>query len=92
MPPDDLESAIEQSHFALSEIVKGNVEPFLSLHSEREDMTIGNPFGSFARGRQKVREALHLGKEYGYIPHRTKNLPSKFGILRPENGQNPTFW
>jgi len=57
MPPDDLESAIEQSHFALSEIVKGNVEPFLSLYSEREDVTIGNPFGPFARGRQKVVEA-----------------------------------
>ncbi len=56
MPPDDLESAIEQSHFALSEIVKGNVEPFLSLYSEREDVTIGNPFGPFARGRKKVAE------------------------------------
>ncbi len=56
MPPGDLESAIEQSHFALSEIVKGNVEPFLSLYSEREDVTIGNPFGPFARGRQKVAE------------------------------------
>ena len=56
MPPDDLESAIEQSHFALSAIVKGNVEPFLLLYSEREDVTVGNPFGPFARGRQKVAE------------------------------------
>ena len=56
MPPDDLESAIEQGHFALSEIVKRNVEPFLSLYSEREDVTVGNPFGPFARGRQKVAE------------------------------------
>ena len=56
MPSNDLESAIEESHFALSEIVKGNVEPFLLLYSERDDITVGNPFGPFARGRQKVAE------------------------------------
>ena len=56
MPSDDLGSAIEQSHFALSEIVKGNAEPFQALYSHREDATLGNPFGPFARGRQQVAE------------------------------------
>jgi ketosteroid isomerase-like protein len=56
MPSDDLESAIEASHFALSEIVKGNAEPFQALYSHREDATLGNPFGPFARGWQNVAE------------------------------------
>jgi len=31
MQSDDLDRAIEQSHFALSEIVRGNAEPFQVL-------------------------------------------------------------
>jgi hypothetical protein len=56
MSSDYLDSAIEQSHFALSEIVRGNAEPFQVLYSHREDVTLGNPFGPFARGWQKVAE------------------------------------
>lgn len=56
MRSDDLDSAIEQSHFALSEIVRGNAEPFQLLYSHREDVTLGNPFGPFARGWQEVAE------------------------------------
>jgi ketosteroid isomerase-like protein len=54
--PDDLDGAVEESHRALSEIVKGNVEPFLTLYSPREDVTLGNPFGPFVRGSQAVAE------------------------------------
>jgi hypothetical protein len=36
MPSDDLASAIEASHFALSEIGNGNAEPFQALYSQRE--------------------------------------------------------
>jgi ketosteroid isomerase-like protein len=53
---DDFDRAIEQSHFALSEIVKGNVEPFMALYSDRDDVTLGNPFGTFVRGKQQVAE------------------------------------
>jgi ketosteroid isomerase-like protein len=54
MPSNDLESAIEHSHIACGEIVKGNPEPFELLYSRREDVTVGNPFGPLARGRQAV--------------------------------------
>ena len=50
MPSDDVDSAIERNHFAMSEIVKGNPEPREGLFSHREDVTLGNPFGPFARG------------------------------------------
>jgi ketosteroid isomerase-like protein len=56
--PSDLESAIERSQLAVSEILKGNPEPFEVLFSHREDVTLGNPFGPFARGRQRVAETL----------------------------------
>ena len=58
MQSNDLDSAIEQSHFACGEIVKGNPEPFGVLYSHREDVTIGNPFGPFARGWQAVAETV----------------------------------
>ena len=56
MPSDDLDAAIERSHVALSEIVRGNAESFESLFSHREDVTLGNPFGPFARGWRGVAE------------------------------------
>jgi ketosteroid isomerase-like protein len=58
MPPADLETAIEQSHRAVSEILKGKPESFEELFSPRKDVTLGNPFGPFARGREKVDETL----------------------------------
>ena len=56
MRSDDLERAIEQSHVALGEIVRGNSEAFQVLFSQREDVTLGNPFGPFVRGWQQVAE------------------------------------
>ena len=43
-----------QSHVALREFVNGNPEPFQSLYSNQDDVTLGNPFGPFVRGRQSV--------------------------------------
>jgi hypothetical protein len=54
MASDDLDGAIEQSHFALGEIVRGNPEPYQVLLSHREDVTLGNPFGPFVRGWEQV--------------------------------------
>jgi ketosteroid isomerase-like protein len=75
VPSDDLDSAIEQSHFALSEIVRGNPGPFEVLFSHREDVTLGNPFGPFARGWQQVAETAagaasryRVGEIVGFEP------------------------
>jgi hypothetical protein len=54
MASDDLDGAIEQSHFALGEIVRGNPEPYQVLLSHREDVTLGNPFGPFVHGWDQV--------------------------------------
>jgi ketosteroid isomerase-like protein len=49
---------LEQYHQALSQIIKGNPDAYKVLFSNREDVTLGNPFGPFARGRAQVHERL----------------------------------
>ncbi len=58
MKTDDLDSAIEQSHAALSAILKGDPSVYQALYSDAEDVTLGNPFGPYARGRQRVEATL----------------------------------
>ncbi len=58
MEIDSLDSAIEASHNALAAIVNGDPSGYLALYAEDEDLTLGNPFGPFARGRQSVAERL----------------------------------
>ncbi len=54
MNTNDLDNAIEQSHAALGAILKGDPSVYQALYSDAEDVTLGNPLGPYARGRQKV--------------------------------------
>ncbi len=56
-PLPELSDAIEASHQALAAIIRGDVEPFLALYSDSDDITIGNPFGPFVVGRDATRAA-----------------------------------
>jgi len=47
---DDAEDLIESSHRAWGAFITGDPEPALALFSRRDDVTIGNPFGPYARG------------------------------------------
>ena len=47
---EDLDQAVEQSHLALGEIVKGNPEPLKMMYSHRADVSLANPFGPPVRG------------------------------------------
>lgn len=58
MATNDLGSAIEQSHAALGAILKGDPGVYQALYSDADDVTLGNPFGPYVRGRQKVEETL----------------------------------
>ena len=58
MAPNDLTSAIEQSHAALGAILKGDPSLYQALYSLAEDVTLGKPFGPYVRGRQKVEATL----------------------------------
>jgi len=54
---EDFDRAIEASHPALDEIARGDPSAFFELYSQREDVTVANPFGPPVRGRGQVEEA-----------------------------------
>ena len=54
----ELTSAIERSHAALAAILKGDPSGYRALFSEADDVTLGNPFGPYARGRKIVETSL----------------------------------
>jgi ketosteroid isomerase-like protein len=58
MKTQDLESAIDASHKALDAILRGDPSIYKALFSDSEDVTLGNPFGPYARGRKRVEETL----------------------------------
>lgn len=58
MATNDIDRAIEQSHAALGAIWKGDPSLYYLLLSNADDVTLGNPFGPYARGRQKVEEII----------------------------------
>jgi ketosteroid isomerase-like protein len=51
---DDVDQLIEQFHLASNEFLKGNPGPTLKLFSQREDVTLANPFGPPAHGWEHV--------------------------------------
>lgn len=54
---ESFEEAVEASHRALDEIARGNLDAFMALYTDREDATVGNPFGPPARGRDEIEQA-----------------------------------
>jgi ketosteroid isomerase-like protein len=58
MKTSGLDRAIEQSHAALNAILKGDPSIYAALFSHADDVTLGNPFGPYVRGRQKVEATL----------------------------------
>lgn len=49
---------LEEYHRALGEIINGNPDVYKAFYSLRDDVTLGNPFGPFARGRAAVEQRL----------------------------------
>ena len=56
---DDLNRAVELHHRAGDMIMKGSHEGYAELYSRQDDVTLGNPFGPFARGYEDVLRTLH---------------------------------
>jgi ketosteroid isomerase-like protein len=57
-PHDDLDVVIERYHASLDAFMRGDHEPARLLFSERADVTLGNPFGPFAKGSEQVVAAM----------------------------------
>src|SRR5262249_23740547 len=58
MPTSDLARAIEQSHVAPGAILTGDPSVYQALYSTADDVTLGNPFGPYVRGRRNVEQTL----------------------------------
>ena len=58
MTAKTLEDAMAQNHAALDSMLKGDSAGYVALLSDRDDVTWGNPFGPFVRGRESVEAAL----------------------------------
>lgn len=56
--PPALEAAITESHEALRRILNGDPSGYAALFADREDITLGNPFGPFGQGRAAVLKNL----------------------------------
>jgi ketosteroid isomerase-like protein len=52
------EKLLEEYHRALEELINGNPDVYKSMFSQREDVSLGNPFGPFGRGRAAVEQRL----------------------------------
>ena len=53
-PVTSLDDLLERNRQAVGAVGRGDAEPILALYSERDDITLGNPFGPFVRGRDAV--------------------------------------
>lgn len=52
--PNGLEIVMEHYHRGLYELVNGNCDSLKPMWSDGEDVSLGNPFGPFVRGRENV--------------------------------------
>ena len=55
---DNLDGMIDVYHVAADEFSRGDPKPVKALFSEREDVTLANPFGPAVRGSEGVSGAL----------------------------------
>ena len=57
--PAELEAVIAESHEALRLILNGDSSGYAALFADRDDITLGNPFGPFGVGRVEVLNTLN---------------------------------
>jgi len=60
----DFDDVVEQNHSAVDKFAKGDSKPLEDLWSRREDVTLGNPFGPFARGFERVAQTMKHAATY----------------------------
>lgn len=64
MGTTDFDELIIQAREALDQIAKGTADGYKALYSRRDDITLGNPFGGFARGWKQVVERIERAASY----------------------------
>jgi ketosteroid isomerase-like protein len=59
----EFDRTIEQIHLALDAFAKGTHEPLKELYSERDDATLGNPFGP-VRGPDQIDQTMRRAASF----------------------------
>jgi ketosteroid isomerase-like protein len=54
----DFDEVLERYHAAALDFLNGDPEPYTALFSQREDVTVANPFGPVARGWPQVLDTI----------------------------------
>jgi ketosteroid isomerase-like protein len=57
-PSPDLDQFIEQYHRSADAFMRGSHEELARLYSQRDDVTLGNPFGPFVQGFEQVVQTM----------------------------------
>jgi ketosteroid isomerase-like protein len=60
----DFVAAVEQTHRALLEFVKGNPVPLQERYSHQDDVTLANPFGPVVRGWEQGAATMERAAAY----------------------------
>ncbi len=61
MNASDFDAVVKQYHLAAGEFLKGNPQPYKKMFSQREDVSLANPFAPFgpvSRGWKQVAETM----------------------------------
>jgi ketosteroid isomerase-like protein len=61
---DDFDQILERNHLALDAFTRGDSKPLEDLWSRRDDVSLGNPFGPFARGFEQVADTMKRAATY----------------------------
>ena len=83
----DFDALIEPYHEALAAIINGDPSVYKEMFSRRDDVTLGNPFGPFGRGRAEVESRLELaaskysGGELGEFETVSKHVTPELAYL-----------
>jgi ketosteroid isomerase-like protein len=83
MGANDFEDLVRQARKALDAIAKGDPSGYQALYSDQDDITLGNPFGGFGRGRAAVDEQLERAASY-YRDGRTTAFETVTQSVGPE--------
>ena len=79
----DFDELIQAARKALDAIAKGDPSPYKALYSQDENITLGNPFGGFGKGKTAVYEQLERAASY-YRDGRTTSFETVSQEVGPE--------
>ena len=88
MKTPDFSEFLEQYHSALSEIINGRAGLYQSLYSQRDDVTLANPFAPFgpvSRGYEQVCETIERAAS-DYVAGHVVGFENIATFLTPELG------